>query len=120
LHCGKHILEGDVLHLVGCVMQVSDNKEPKAAIKLVKSIDGTEVCTVGLIPRAYATIEKIQKNGSYCFVLELYDISKNKYKVVCPNAITELPHVYLSTTSILTMTRQFLTWNENFITLVNE
>jgi hypothetical protein len=80
-HCGKHVLEGDILRLVGCVMQVSEEKEPEAAIKLVKIIDGTEACTVGFIPRAYATMEKIQKKiGTYCFVLELYDISKNKYK----------------------------------------
>ena len=43
--------------------------------------DGVDAGTVGFIPRAFARMEKIkQKIGSFCFVLELYDISSNKYK----------------------------------------
>jgi hypothetical protein len=80
-HCGMHVLEGDVLRLVRVVTQISDDCEPEEAIKVVKIIDGVEACTVGFIPRAYAKMENIKsKIGSFCFVLELYDISTNKYK----------------------------------------
>jgi hypothetical protein len=80
-HCGKHVLEGDVLRLVRVVLQVTQDKEPEEAIKLVKIVDGTEACVVGFVPRAFAKMETIQnKVGSYAFVLELYDISTNKYK----------------------------------------
>ena len=50
-------------------------------ISPLKIIDGAEACTVGFIPRAYAKMENIRRKiGSFAFVLELYDISSNKYK----------------------------------------
>ena len=80
-HCGMHVLEGDVLRLVRCITQINEDTAPEEAIRMVKIIDGVEACTVGFIPRAYARMEKIKKKiGSFCFVLELYDVSSNKYK----------------------------------------
>jgi hypothetical protein len=80
-HCGKHVLEGDVVRLVRVVLRVNEMKEPEEAIKLVKIIDGTEGCTVAFVPRAFAHMESIKaKVGSYAFVQECYDVSTNKYK----------------------------------------
>jgi hypothetical protein len=49
-HCGKHVLEGDILQLVRVVIQIRDDKEPEEAISLVKIIDGTEGCVVAFVP----------------------------------------------------------------------
>jgi hypothetical protein len=80
-HCGKHVEEGDVLRLVKIVVQLGPDEPPEEAIKLVKIVDGTKGCNVGFIPRAFARLDRVKsKIGSYCFVLEMYDISTNKYR----------------------------------------
>jgi hypothetical protein len=80
-HCGKHVEEGDVLRLVHVVVPLGPDEPPEDAIKLVKIVDGTEGCMVGFVPRAFARLDRVKsKIGSYCFVVEMYDISTNKYK----------------------------------------
>ena len=50
--CGQAIAVGDVLRLVGCIVQIDNITED--AIKCVKVIDGVDTCTVAFVPRVIA------------------------------------------------------------------
>jgi hypothetical protein len=80
LCCGKFVTVGDVLRLRETVVGIAGY--PEAAIKLVKIIDGLEGCTVAYIPRTHIKRQLIiNQMNRFCIVTELYNDSKNTYKI---------------------------------------
>lgn len=77
--CGEHVIPGDVLRLVRCVVTIKG--ETEEAIKLVKIADGTATCTVAFVPRVFAKEQKVLRNiNKFVQVLELYSDSDNSHK----------------------------------------
>jgi hypothetical protein len=80
-----HVEVGDILRLVLVNVSVREDNEPEEAITMVKVVDGTDTCTVGFVPRAFACLEGIKKMvNNCCIVLEVYNKS-NKYKQLLSN-----------------------------------
>ena len=77
--CGESVEVGDALRLVECV--ISHNGVNKIAVKCVKVMDGQDTCTVAFLPRALASLPKVQQHlNKFVQVSELYNDSKNMYK----------------------------------------
>jgi hypothetical protein len=77
--CGDHLKVGDLLRLVKCVVTIDD--EIEEAIKCVRIEDGTDMCTVGFLPRSRLRCEKIVSQiGGFAQVLEIYDESESPQK----------------------------------------
>ena len=77
--CGQHVVVGDLLRLVDCVVTVDGFIQ--GAIKCVKIVEGTEACTVEFVPRTLARNERIQeRTGEFVQVLELYANSESSHK----------------------------------------
>ena len=53
---------------------------PEPALKAVLVKDGTELCTVGFLPRNLASVEftKNKYDGKFAQVIELYDLSESE------------------------------------------
>ncbi len=82
--CGVHLENGDLVRLVNCVVTVQDEEGQPAleeAIKIVKIIDGADACTVGFVPRIFASLPKVKDSiGKFATILEIYEKSDNSYK----------------------------------------
>ena len=77
--CGEHVVVGDTLRLVACVVTVSDKTEE--AVKAVKISDGVDGCTVGFIPRVQARLPKVKQHlNKFVQVVELYKDANSPYK----------------------------------------
>ena len=77
--CGQAIAVGDVLRLVGCVVQIDNITED--AIKCVKVIDGVDTCTVAFVPRVIARTRHVSQHlNKFIQVVKLYKDSPNSYK----------------------------------------
>jgi hypothetical protein len=54
MHCGMHVVSGDVFQLVHHETTICEGGQPKNAIKLVKVEDGVDTCMGGFVPQAFA------------------------------------------------------------------
>jgi hypothetical protein len=64
-----HVEVGDILRLVLVNVSVREGNKPEEAIKMVKVVDGTDTCTVGFVPRAFARLEGIKKMVNKCCIV---------------------------------------------------
>jgi hypothetical protein len=77
--CGEHVVVGDILRLVQCIVTIHGNAEE--AIKLVKIDDGSETCTVAFVPRDYAHLPRVKERiNKIVQVVEIYKDSDNTHK----------------------------------------
>ena len=77
--CGRSVKKGDVLRLVGCVVDINGASE--TAVKAVRVIDGVDTCTVGFVLRVLKLIPKVVGHlNKFVQVVELYENSDNTYK----------------------------------------
>jgi hypothetical protein len=98
--CGHHIVPGNIVRfkreVMDVIYQVPGVPEPDARIKtMIKEVfvlDGTELCTIGFLPRHVAARpeEAAQLHNKFAQIIELYDeipvlvgwMRHNKYHVL--------------------------------------
>jgi hypothetical protein len=72
-HGGMHVEVGDILWLVLVNVSAREDNEPEEAITMVKVADGTDTCTAGFVPLAFACLEQIiEKFNNCCIILEQF------------------------------------------------
>ena len=77
--CGQDVNVGDVLRLVGCTVSMEGRVED--AVKLVKVVDGLDLCTVAFVPRVLMSLPAVKNQmNKFVQVSELYRDSDNTYK----------------------------------------
>jgi hypothetical protein len=79
--CGAFLQPNDIVRFVFVYLYEDDkDKIPEPAIKAVVVKDGTELCTVGFLPRNYASVEYTRKkyDDQFAQIIELYDLSESE------------------------------------------
>jgi hypothetical protein len=77
--CGKDMEVGNLLRLVKTIVEI--NGQTEMAIKLVRSVDGVDGCTIGFVPRVQSKLPKVVDClDKFAVVRELYSLSRCTYK----------------------------------------
>lgn len=77
--CGEHLHQGDICRLIRCNVLIEGT--PEESIKVVKVVEGRDMCMVGFVPRSFQAMERVYSHiDGLIRINEIYKDSTNVYK----------------------------------------
>jgi len=76
--CGDHLALGDLIRFKLDIVSIEGIVEK--AIRAIRIVDDTELCTIGFLPRNIVRTSKDKYIGKFAQIIELYDYSDMEAK----------------------------------------